>query len=80
MTYFAFYRESNNFDDILNDKNIIKRHMVKLAWTKHLVLKWQAELPENLQSYVKLMYGNDLVKLTEKDYKPILGIDYTTNR
>lgn len=82
MKYLTFYREDNNFNDILLDpevKNFCKR---KISWSKHLLLVFNEYQPklDNTLAYLLLKYGDDVVNLVEKDYTPIMNIDYLPDR
>ena len=43
MKYFNFYREDNNFDDILNDPIIKKVLDVKIKFLEHLIIGIQTD-------------------------------------
>ena len=45
MRTYVFKRESNNFDDILKDKNIKKYIVEQYRFTEHLILRVQ-DTPE----------------------------------
>lgn len=80
MKHFVFYRESNDFDDILKDKNIIQPNMLKISWKNHLLLGWPEEMPQHIETYIRIIYSQQMVKLTDKDYAPIPGVDYTPKK
>jgi len=76
-----FYRESNNFDDILKDKNIKGYLRTKLKFNEHLII----ELDENkkdhnkILSYIGIKYGDSIkTKPITSDYIPKIGIDYVS--
>lgn len=79
MTYI-FYRENNNFDDILNDKNIKKFLKQKIKFNKYLILL-NYNIPEQIESYIKLKYGDNLIPMDHirKDYSPVPYVDYYPN-
>lgn len=77
-----FYRESNNFEDILKDKNIKSYIFTKLRFSNHLLI----ELDENkkdhdkILSYIGIKYGDSIkTKPITSDYIPKIGIDYVSN-
>jgi len=74
--YYTFYRENNNFDDILNDTNIKKILDVKISWTQHLMIGINEEGNDRNFSYITLKYGDDMKQLDTKDYTPVPGVDY----
>ena len=76
MKYITFYRENNNFDDILNDINLKKHMHEKIRWLNFLRIGLSDD-KSTLFSYITLKYGDEMrTKLTE-DYSPIANIDYT---
>jgi hypothetical protein len=78
MKYFTFHRESNNFDDILNDINIKKLIRTKLTWHNHMMIgisKYKKDV-EKIFSYITLKYGDEMRTSLTKDYSPIPNIDY----
>lgn len=77
MTTYLFYREDNNFDDILSDKNVVKYLKQKIRWKRYLLLM-SYHVPEETKSYVMLKYG-DYIKSWDsvrKDNSPIPYKDY----
>jgi hypothetical protein len=75
MKYITFYRESNNFDDILKDINLKKHIHEKIKWLNYLRIG-VSEGKETLVSYITLKYGDEMrTKLTE-DYSPVPNVDY----
>lgn len=79
MNYYVFYRESNKFDDLLNDVNLKKLITLKMSWYQHLVIGFN-DLSDDIRGYIILKYGDELTKLTEKDYSPIINVDYVPKR
>jgi|APGre2960657373_1045057.scaffolds.fasta_scaffold241232_1 hypothetical protein len=75
MRHFTFYRESNNFDDILNDVALKKKIHFKIRWSNHLEIGINHYSDEGLITYIELKYGESIIRLT-KDYSPIPNIDY----
>ena len=80
MKYYIFKRESNNFNDILTDPSIKKYIEVKLTWNEHLIMGLMFKTPDSVLGYVVLKYGDDMTKITDKDYTPLPNIDYTPIR
>jgi hypothetical protein len=76
MKYYNFYRENNNFADILNDVNVKKHVDTKIHWYQHLVIGMAAKDNDKTFSYITLMYGEDMVSELSKDYTPVAGVDY----
>lgn len=75
MKYFIFYREDDNFQDILNDNNIKKFIDEKIQWGHHLLIG----IPDNQDktiSYITLLYGDLMKKEVVRDFSPVPGIDY----
>lgn len=81
MKYFIFYREDNNFDDILLDKNIKKCFHYKLSWYQYLILGTES-IKDETQSYLVLKYGDDMKDKSYvfPDRKPKPFIDYEPER
>ena len=79
MKYYTFYRESNNFDDILNDQIIKKIIDEKVRWHQYLIIGMQ-DTNEQTFSYITLKYGDEMVQEIVKDRSPIPGIDYVPKR
>jgi hypothetical protein len=76
MTFY-FFRESNDFSDILSDPSIKKSIRLKIKTFQHLIISLN-EYEENstTESYIMLKYGESLTKIVEKDRTPIMYIDY----
>ena len=78
MKYFTFYRESNNFDDILKDsKKYIK---LKIKWSNYLMLGISEYKTDSVSSIIMLKYGDDMVTDLVKDFTPKPDIDYIPKR
>lgn len=76
MKYYAFYRESNDFTDILNDSNVKSNTCTKIQWKNYLLIGFKYNVDEGALGFIVLKYGEDIVKLTNKDYTPKPNIDY----
>ena len=75
MKYYTFFRESNDFKDILTDPLIKKSIDTKLKWYQHLCIGIGSH-NDQLQSLITLKYGDEMVKDLVKDHSPIPGVDY----
>lgn len=77
MKYYTFYREDNNFNDILNDPLVKKITDEKIRWYQHLIIGMQ-DNEKNNQSFslITLKYGDDMKQDLVKDFTPIPGVDY----
>ena len=75
MKYYTFYRESNNFKDILDDPTVKKSIKTKISWFRHLVIG-VTDNDEQIQSLITLKYGDEMVNDLVKDFSPQPGIDY----
>lgn len=82
MKYLTFYRENNNFSDILSDPQVKGFCKNKIAWRNHLLLAFSQyqEKTEATIAYLLLKYGDDVVNLVEKDYSPVINKDYIPDR
>ena len=82
MKYYTFYRESNNFDDILKDPSIKKYISERTTWKSYLKIglsEYQKDA-EKIFCYIALKYSDDMRDDLTKDYSPIPNIDYTPVR
>ena len=77
MKYYIFYREDNNFDDILTDPIIKKLFDFKIKWSQYLMLG-SNKVSSETYSYMLLKYGDDLKRKSDifMDRSPISGKDY----
>lgn len=78
MKYYTFYREDNNFKDILSDGNLKKVVTERVKWFQHLMIGIDEHREKNDQaiSYITIKYGDDMVNNLTKDFTPIPGVDY----
>lgn len=74
--YYTFYRENNNFDDIVKDKNISKVIHTKITWYQYLMIGIMEDGNDGTFSYITLKYGDDIKKLDTIDRTPMPDIDY----
>ena len=76
MRTYVFKRESNNFDDILKDKNIKKYIVEQYQFIEHLILRVQ-DKPEVL-AYLLLVFGEELTSMKDivPDRTPVMDVDY----
>lgn len=83
MKHYIFYREDNDFTDILQDSNIKKLFEFKLSFLQHLILGGE-DIPEDIQSYILLKYGDDLKDksflFVDRKPKPFIDYNPDTNR
>ena len=84
MKHFLFYRESNDFADILSDGNLKKYIKVKIKFNNYLILaidEYDKNVDKNI-SYIMLKYGEDVKDFTHiiPDRTPIPNVDYKPKR
>lgn len=79
MKFVTFKRNSNTFDDIIEDTNIRSVVKTKLRWANHLQIGILAE-EEKMLSYVELKYGDDIINRVCKDFSPVPFVDYLPKR
>ena len=81
MKHYTFYREDNNFTDILNDVSIKKLIDEKIRWYQWLTIGI-ADTTKNSQSFslLTLKYGEDMVSSVCKDFTPVAGVDYVPKK
>ena len=75
MKYFQFYRESNEFQDILEDPSLKKKIYTKIQWRNYLLIGL-ANIDDNILSYIEIKYGDSIRNSLSKDYSPIPYVDY----
>ena len=81
MKYYTFYRESNKFDDILNDAILKKSIDEIVTWYQHLVIGvHETDKTDQNSSYITLKYGDEMQNDLVKDRSPVPGIDYVPKR
>ena len=80
MKYYTFYRENNNFTDILTDNNIKKVVDMKISWDRHLMIGMQEKNNDSTFSYITLKYGDEMIPSLTKDYSPVPGVDYVPKK
>lgn len=82
MKYITFYRESNDFTDIVSDKSIKNTIDTKVYWLNHLQIgiEDRDKKNEKMFSYIELKFGDSIVTRLHPDYAPIPNVDYTPNR
>ena len=76
MKYYTFYRESNDFSDILNDPNVKTNICTKIKFKNHLLIGFKNTVDESVLGFIVLKYSDDMVNLANKDYTPIPNVDY----
>lgn len=80
MKYYTFKRESNDFTDILKDKQLSKHIKTKIRYHKHLIIGLSYETDDSILGMLVLKYGEELVPTVNKDYTPKPYIDYVPKR
>ena len=76
MKNLYFFREENNFDDILKDVTVKKLIKEKTTFYQHLIIAIPDNTHEHVLSYITLKYGDSLCPDLVKDYTPIPNVDY----
>lgn len=73
-----FKRNSNNFDDILEDVSYTQYIDYKISWGNHLMLKFIEDMPDEIKTYINIKYGDDIVDKTTivPDRSPKMYVDY----
>lgn len=77
MKTYIFYRENDDFTDILSDTNVKQYFKQKMRWKNYLVLMSHSVKPE-IESYIMLKYGDEMHSWDHirKDNSPIPYVDY----
>lgn len=78
MKYFTFKRESNDFDDILQDINLKKNIYEVVSWLNHIRISMKDD--DKISSYITLKYGDEMINKLTEDYSPIANKDYIPKR
>jgi predicted nucleic acid-binding protein len=78
MRYITFFRQNNDFTDIIADPTIKKAIDEKISFLNHLILGITDD--DKIFSYITLKYGDNIVTNNIKDYRPIPHVDYTPIR
>lgn len=77
MKVYKFYRENNNFDDILKDPILKKVIDMNIRFPNHLIIGIEdTKKNEQTFSYLTLKYGDEMRQSINKDFTPIPGVDY----
>ena len=77
MKQYIFYRESNNFEDILTDKVIKKYIDIVMTWKNYLLIGIRFGNVDKVAIHITLKYGDELRDRLSKDYTPVPNVDYT---
>lgn len=72
MKFYTFYRDSNNFSDILKDKRLKITHTMSMP--KKLIIGVDNSSDE-LDVYISMMYTECIIQMI-KDFSPKPGVDY----
>ena len=77
MKTYIFKRESNDFDDILADPAIKPKFKLVLSWENYLMIGTEMYVEaDEIDSYIMLKYGDEIVTDLIKDFSPIPYVDY----
>lgn len=78
MKYITFYRENNNFNDIITDTELKRKIKEKTTWLQHLVIGIKDD--DRVLSYITLKFGDSIKTDVVKDFSPIPFVDYIPKR
>ena len=78
MKKFMFKRESNDFKDILNDKNVKQYIKTKITFYQHLIIQVEEKNVSKVEAYILLMYGDEFQNFNKliPDRSPVMYKDY----
>lgn len=80
MKHFTFYRESNNFDDILKDR-VLKKYIDEvIIWKNYLRIGIEQVHVNKVNIHITLKYGDELRNEVSKDYTPVMYKDYIPSK
>ena len=74
MKHVTFYRNSNDFTDILNDGILKKAVDEKITFKNYLILGITDD--DKIFSYITLKYGESIRTNIVKDHSPVPNVDY----
>ena len=74
MKHVTFYRNNNDFTDILTDSILKKAVDEKITFKNYLILGITDD--DKIFSYITLKYGESIRTNIVKDYSPIANVDY----
>lgn len=79
MSYTVFYRENNNFKDMLSDPVIKKAIRLKMSFYQYLILEL---VDDKSAAYMMIKYGDDATSMSHivSDRSPIPNKDYVPKR
>lgn len=80
MKLYTFKRESNDFNDILKDKEMKSAIVTKISWKDHLMIQFKSNVNDSTLGYMMLKYGENIINPVERDYTPRPNIDYIPKR
>jgi len=76
MKYYTFYRESNNFDDIIKDKVIKKYINATVFWKNYCQVGIDEFNATKVNIHITLKYGDELRNNLTPDFSPKPNIEY----
>lgn len=76
MKIYIFKREGGDFSDILEDTNIMAEFKTVISWKDHLMIGSDYSDDDEINSYIMLKHGDELVTDLIKDHSPIPYVDY----
>lgn len=77
MKYIYFYRQDNDFTDILKDPSVKPYVYTKIIWYQFLLLGIHEDKKEDsIISYINIKYGDDIRNNIHPDFSPIPNKDY----
>lgn len=80
MKYYTFYSETNDFKDLLTDVSVKHAIKTKISWDKWIIIGFSEQKTDNLFGYIVLKYGEMIKNPIEKDYTPVINVDYIPKR
>lgn len=81
MKFIYFYRQNNDFSDILSDPSIKPHIYTKITWHQYLLLGiYNEKKIDSIISYINLKFGDDIRNNIHPDFSPIPNKDYIIKR
>ncbi len=77
MKVYIFKKEDNDFSHILTDPTMKGKFKTKITWKEHLLLGVEKELSSEIESYIILKFGDELITNgLIRDFSPVPYVDY----
>jgi hypothetical protein len=78
MKYYNFYKEDNDFNEILSDTSLKKVIQLKIRFLNHLIIGIDEHKDPNnkIASLITIKYGESMRDRINRDFTPVPYVDY----